>query len=354
LIAVASPAIAQSSPTDSAIKTSFGAFLDGYYAYDFGRPPKFDRPYTTQAARHNEFNIGLAFVEAKLDGPRIHGRVALQAGTAVQANYAGEPTNGSVSGPSVARFIQEAFAGYQLTGSLWIDGGIFFSWIGMESFISKDNLTYTRSLSADFTPYYVSGLKLTWTPSTRLTTLIAIVNGWQNISETNQDKAVGVRLDYSLSKVATFTYYGFLGNETGSRLRAFNGIGFKTKPASKFTVLANIDYGAQEKLEAAGNSTWWSAGLTGKLQVSPAVGLSARAERYRDPDQVIVVTGLPGTFNVSMASAGVELAAAESRFVWRNELRGMCAEDPVFPNRVSASGFSRHDWTGITSVGLSF
>jgi hypothetical protein len=184
--------------------------------------------------------------------------------------------------------------------------------------------------------------------------LLAVVNGWQNISETNQDKAVGIRLDYSAGQMATFSYYGFLGNETDSRLRAFNGIGLKTKPVANLTVQANIDYGTQEKLEVAGHSTWWSAGLTAKLQVSPTIGLSARTERYRDPDQIIVATGLPGTFNVSMASAGLDVSTADLRFLWRNEVRRMWADDPVFPNRVSASGFSRNNWSAVTSVGLSF
>src|SRR6266545_2105193 len=72
---------------DTAVSVVVGAFIDGYYAYDFGRPTDFDRPFTTQATRHNEFNIGLAYIDAKLAGPRIRGRLALQAGTAVQSNY---------------------------------------------------------------------------------------------------------------------------------------------------------------------------------------------------------------------------------------------------------------------------
>jgi hypothetical protein len=60
---------AQKSSTgspDTAVSVAFGAFVDGYYAYDFGRPRVIDRPFTTQAVRHNEFNVNLAYVEAKL------------------------------------------------------------------------------------------------------------------------------------------------------------------------------------------------------------------------------------------------------------------------------------------------
>jgi len=118
---------------DTATRITYGGFVDSYYAFDFGRPPTQDRSFasgnlfTTQPARHAEFNINLAFVEAKLDAPRLRGRVALQYGTSVQSNYLGEPTNGEISGPTASRHIQEAFAGYHVTPSLWVDGVIFFS-----------------------------------------------------------------------------------------------------------------------------------------------------------------------------------------------------------------------------------
>ena len=65
----------------------------------------------------------------------------MQAGTSVQANYASEPTLGTVSGPDLARNIQEAYVGYRVTDKLWIDEGIYFSHIGFESWISRDNWT---------------------------------------------------------------------------------------------------------------------------------------------------------------------------------------------------------------------
>ena len=132
------PAIAHATPADSTPKPviTFGAFIDTYFAWDFGQPDAFDRPYTTQPARHDEFNVNLAFLEAKLTGEKVRGRVALQAGTSVQANYAGEPNVGSVSGADLARIIQEAWVGVRVSPKLWVDGGIYFSPIGWEGFIS--------------------------------------------------------------------------------------------------------------------------------------------------------------------------------------------------------------------------
>jgi hypothetical protein len=344
------------SSSDTAVRVAIGGFLDGYYAYDFGRPANFDRPFTTQATRHNEFNIGLAYMEAKLIGPRIRGRLALQTGTAVQANYGAEPTVGVVSGPALSRFVQEAVAGYHVSPSLWIDAGIFFSHIGMESFISRDNLTYTRSLSADFTPFYETGAKITWQRSPKLAALFAVVNGWQNISENNQDKAFGMRLDYAPRSTTTFSYYDFFGNEASSgQLRVFNGVGLKTNLTRVLALQANFDYGTQQHADSSRTSHWYSSGLIGRLQVSPDLGLSMRIERYHDPDQVMIVTGVPASFSASLASVGFDVSPLHNlRLLWRSEARGTWGRNPVFPDRSVASGFSKNDYVIVTSLALTF
>jgi len=352
--AAGNTAAAQASP-DTAVTVSFGGFVDSYYAYDFGRPVNFDRPFTTQAVRHDEFNVNLAYVEAKVSGPRVRGRLALQAGTSVQSNYAGEPTIGTVSGPSLSRFIQEAVAGYQITPSLWVDGGIFLSHIGMENFTSRDNLTYTRSLSSDYTPFYQSGVKLTWQATPKLTALVTVVNGWQVISENNHDKAVGARLDYARSPSTTFSYYNFIGNEvSSSRLRVFNGVGFKSGLTPAFTLQGNFDYGTQQRA-LTGSDSWFSVGLIGKLQVTPVVGVSGRVERYQDPNQVIVVTGSPDGFKATTSSLGLDVSPlGNTRVLWRSELRGTWAGDPIFPNRSASTGVSKSNTLLVTSLALTF
>ena len=347
-------ASAQMRP-DTTVTVSFGGFVDGYYAYDFGRPVNFDRPFTTQPARHNEFNVNLGYVEAKVSGSRVRGRLALQAGTSVQSNYAGEPAIGTVSGPSLSRFIQEAVAGYQITPSFWIDGGIFLSHIGMESFISRDNLTYTRSLSADFTPYYEAGVKATWQATPRLSALVTVVNGWQNISENNQDKAVGARLDFARNPSTTLSYYNFIGNEAASnRLRVFNGVGFKSALTSAFTLQGNLDYGTQQRI-STGSDSWFSVGVIGRLQLTPVIGVSGRVEHYQDPDQVIVVTGSARGFKATTASLGLDVAPlSNTRVLWRSELRGTWAGNPIFVDRSASTGVSKNNAVLVTSLALTF
>lgn len=53
-------AVAQVAPAaDTALRVTCGAFADGNYACEFNRPASFGRAFTTQPARHVEFNVNL-------------------------------------------------------------------------------------------------------------------------------------------------------------------------------------------------------------------------------------------------------------------------------------------------------
>ena len=341
---------------DTAQKITFGGFIDGYYAFDFNRPSNFDRAYTTQPARHNEFNVNLAFVEAKIDAPGYWGRLALQTGTSVQSNYAGEPRNGSVSGPDLSRFIQEAFVGVRIADNVWVDGGIFLSHIGMESFISRDNPMYTRSLVADYSPYYESGARLTWQPSSALTAMFLVVNGWQNISETNSAKSFGVHLDYAPTSAMTYTYFNYFGNEapdtaTRTQYRFYNGVGLKGSVSSQLQVMAEADYGRQGHAGDPGTSTWSGGMLTGRYQAAPRAALIARVERYDDRDQAIIATGTAFGLRANGLSLGVDVAP-QPHVTWRTELRGLRGDHAVFPKRADSASTS--DAFVVSSLALTF
>lgn len=348
---------APAASRDTAVKVTVGGFVDGYYAFDFNRPPSIDRSYTTQPARHNEFNINLAYVEAKVDGARVHGRLALQAGTSVQSNYAGEPTIGVVSGSSLSRHLQEAFAGYRVADRLWIDGGIFFSHVGNETWVSRDNWTYSRSFVADFTPYYETGVRAIWQATPALTVTGVVVNGWQNISETNSDKAAGIRLDYALSRAVTVSYDNFFGNEqpdsVRSRLRMLNEALLKAQLTSAFGIELTADYGLQRRANGEGNDAFYIGAAVARYALSPKVALNGRAEYFSDRNGILtsVPPGADG-FRSGGASLGVDVIP-QSRLLWRTELRGFIARDRVFPNRSTANPFSKSDGFAVTSLALT-
>ncbi|PIQ20280.1 MAG: hypothetical protein COW65_15905 [Cytophagales bacterium CG18_big_fil_WC_8_21_14_2_50_42_9] len=134
---IASAALAQSDSASTASLT-FSGFADVYYGYDFNKPQTHERPgFLYNHNRHNEFNVNLAFLKATYNAEKVRGNLALMAGTYAQYNLAAEQ--------DLLRNIFEVNAGVRLADKLWLDAGIFSSHIGVESAVSKDNLTLTRS-----------------------------------------------------------------------------------------------------------------------------------------------------------------------------------------------------------------
>ena len=148
---------------------------------------------------------------------------------------------------------------------------MFFSHIGQESWISRDIPTYTRSLIADYTPYYSSGVKLFWQASPKLALHLHVVNGWQNISETNGDKSAGIRLEWSMSPSLLVGYSNFLGNElpdsVPSHVRFFNQ-GFAKATLGQTTWWLTLDYGVQDTPTVDG-ARWFGGAFTGACGCRP-------------------------------------------------------------------------------------
>lgn len=340
----------QAQAADTTARVRLSGFADVYYAFDMSRPADGDRRFTTQPARHNEANVNLAWLGATVVRPRVRARVALQAGTSVQSNYAGEPRNGSTSGPDVSQFIQEAVVGVKLADKLWVDGGIYLSYIGLESWSSSDNPTYTRSLVADYSPYYLAGAKLTWAASPTLTAQLHVINGWQNISENNRGKAIGARLDYAVTPSLTLIYANFIGNEVSpgepDRLRVFNQL------MAKGTLRRGLQWQTQMDVGRQAGNDWYGFAAVARQPITPTVALVGRVERYADPDQVIIDTNSPDGFVGNGASAGLDVLI-DAGVTWRSELRWIRTTAALYPEGASRVP-SRVNGVMVTSLSIAF
>jgi hypothetical protein len=328
---------------------TFGGFIDTYYAYDFNTPASRDRGYTTQPTRHNEFNLNLGFLDAKYASEEVRGRFALGTGTYMISNYAAEP--------DFLKNIYEANAGFNISGSWWLDAGIFASHIGFESAISKDNWNYSRSLMADYSPYYESGVKVTGNISDELFAGFFVLNGWQNIRENNDDKALGTQLQYKPCDDIVLNWSGFYGNEiedtdstSPSQIRIFNDFYAQIDITENFCVAAVLDIGFQEKAVEDGNSSWYAAALLARYTISPQWKIAARGEMYNDKDGVLVPTGTINNFQVTGASLNLDYAPADN-VVARIEGRILVSEDEIFQK--NRGGLFKTNSFIVTSLAVS-
>ncbi len=329
-----------------ATEVKLGGFVDTYYAYDFNRPLTQDRDYTTQAVRHNEFNLNLAYLEAKITDDRLRSRFALQTGTSVQSNYAAEPNIGSNSGASISRFIQEGYVGYQVTPNWWIDAGIMLSHIGMESWISKDNLTYLRSLVADYSPYYQAGIRNEIKINEQWSAQILLLNGWQNISENNSSKSVGMQLSYNPTSSLSFIYNNFIGRENG--FRHFHDFIMKASVSDFYTCWTQVDLGFQDTQSQT--HQWYGFSFINSFNLSPNVTLNVRGEYYSDPHQIIINTQSNAPFKAWGTSIGFDYKPIKN-LLYRFETRSLFAQDAIFQSK---SGNKNNQTVLALSVGLTF
>ena len=346
-LGAAVPLAAQQDSTRT--RAAISGFVDVYYAWDFGRPAEHDRPFVTQPVRHNEFNVNLAHLALALDRPSVRARLAIQAGTSVQANYAGEPRIGAISGPELIRHIQEATIGIKAGSSLWIDAGIYLSYIGWEGWVSATNPTYTRSLVAEFTPYYLSGARATWTAGKRVTIQAHLMNGWQNVSETNDGKAGGIRIDVTPSDRLTLVYANFLGKEqpaTGAPATRFFQQVMAKGSAGAMSWQAQVDVGTSDR------RSWYGWAAIASWPVTKTTAIATRIERYADPDQVIVSTGRPAGFAATGGSIGID-RTFPGGVLWRSEARWLRASDSLFASHGNPQS-ARSNLTLVTSFALTF
>lgn len=313
--------------TDSTKNITISGFVDAYYAFDFNKPQNHERPgFLYNHNRHNEFNVNLALLQVAYTADRVRGNLAVMAGTYTQYNLAAEP--------SMLKNIYEASVGVRLGRDIWLDAGIFPSHIGVESAISKDNYTLTRSLAAENSPYYESGVKVTYAAGSKWVFTGLVLNGWQNIQEPagNSGKAIGTQIQFRPTETILLNSSSFVGNEKpddAKQRRYFHNFYATFQLDPTWQVTAVFDIGAEEKLNSHKYNIWYTPVLLLHYRLSGKAALGARAEYYCDKNGVIINSGTPGGFKTSGYSLNLDYAPT-AQALMRLEGRLFNSKEAIF------------------------
>ncbi|MFT7033634.1 MAG: hypothetical protein ACJA2S_002142 [Cyclobacteriaceae bacterium] len=266
---------------------SWSAYLDAYYAYDFNKPSNHDRQYSNMAARHNEFNINHAYLLGVFENEKVRSEIGIQLGTYPDFNYAAEPSD-------FYRLIYKAYAGVKLGEGVWLDVGVFPGHTGYESVESLDNEIYTRALSTEYTPYYETGARITAELSEKMTLTGVVLNGWQNIGETNKSKAFGMNFNYQLSDAVELNYGNYFGDEgtrfTSSKYRVYNHFYIKHQTSDKFHYMLGFDHATQEPLSSNLTETFYFITIIAQYRFSEKFSVAWRFENADDNSQILIST----------------------------------------------------------------
>ncbi|MGS2764978.1 porin [Sinomicrobium sp. M5D2P9] len=326
-------------------------FMDVFYVYDFNHPgTDYRQPFFFNHNRHNEFNLNLGLVSLALEHEKYRANLAMQAGTYANDNYAAEP--------GVLKNIFEANIGISLNqkNNLWLDAGILPSHIGFESAVSMDNPTLTRSMLAENSPYFLTGARLTYTPSSTWELAVLVCNGWQRIErlQGNSLLSFGTRVTYSPGDGMTLNWSTFIGTDdpdSTRRMRYFNNVYGQFQLTDRLGITAGFDMGIQQKQKnSSAYDIWLSPVLIGQYTVNENWKTAIRAEYYQDKTGIIIPTGTANGFTTTGLSWNVDYAPIP----WmscRLEGRWLHSRDTVFETK---DGTSNNNFFIGTSIAVKF
>jgi hypothetical protein len=275
----AAPALADEPPP-----IAIHGFVDAYYAWNDNKPASHDSfiPGTgTTAKKSNAFDLNLAAVELVRDAKPLGFHLTLVAGTGADVVHAAEPT-------TTFRNIYQASVLYRVSDRLLLEAGIFPSHIGFEGYFSKDNWNYTRGWLGELSPYYQTGVHATYRFNEHWTGELHVLNGWQNIGENNEAKAVGAKIAFSDERLSA-SLNTLDGPELPNDNRHWRHFGdlittYKITPA--LSVGASIDRGRQA-LPGTAAANWLGLGAYSRYALDDRRALAFRVERFNDPDNGI-------------------------------------------------------------------
>jgi len=330
---------------------NLSGFLDVFYVYDFNQPQGTDRQaFLFNHNRHNEFNLNLGVVKFDITHSKYRANFAIQTGTYANDNYAAEP--------GLLKNIFEANIGISLNKkkNLWVDAGVLPSHIGFESAISMDNMTLTRSLLAENSPYFLTGAKLTYNPNDKWEISGLIVNGWQRIQrlEGNSLPSFGTQVNYSPTEKVTFNWSTFIGTDdpdTTRRMRFFNNFYGQFQFTDKFRLIAGFDIGAQQRAKnSIAYDLWFSPVLIGQATINKSWRTAVRAEYYQDETGIIVPTSTPNGFKTIGLSLNFDYSPTEN-IICRLEGRWLKSRDQIFETK---NALTDNNYIIATSIAIRF
>lgn len=324
-----SPALI-SAQDSSGAKLQFKAYLEVYYSYDLSKPSNHEKPpFFYNYNRHNELNLNLGYLKASYEDERIRANLALMAGTYVQANMSDEP--------AALRNIFEANGGCRLgKEQLWLDAGVFVSHIGLESVLGRDNWELTRSIVADNSPYYESGLRLSYQSKNEKLYLAGYyLNGWQRITriDGNQSPAFGSQLSYKPSKQLLLNWSSLAGNvypDSVKRWRYYNNFYAIAQLSPRFGITAAFDIGLEQKLTGSSDYAVWLAPLLIlQYKVSEKLKLAVRGEYFGDGEEVMITNPLAAGFYTTGYSSNIDFMPSK-HLLFRFEARALFSKSAYF------------------------
>lgn len=318
---------------------TFSGYCELYYSFDFDNHQTHEKPFFLyNHKRINEVNLNLAYAKVNYASAKLRSNLALMAGTYAQYNLATEP--------EMLRIIYEANVGIKLSKkhNLWIDAGIMPSHIGFESAVGADCWTASRSIVAENSPYYETGIKLTsTTKKENFFISLLLLNGWQHIQKPTgiNYPSFGLQLNYKPKDNLTLNYSNFIGTDKADTLnawRTYHNLYAIYQINKNWGLIGGFDLGGDKNQN--NQYAWWcSPVVIIRRSVNNSSFIALRGEYFKDEKQVLLQTNTNNGFQTFGVSLNYDYSVTKNALL-RVEGKRYSSKDKIFKQNKENSNYS--------------
>ena len=265
-------------------KITMSGYVSTYYAHytDTSGKEGFQK-FPTVAPRNDQFGLNIAEVSFKYSGNTFRGIFT--------THYGDIPVS---AWSQTYNYIQEAHIGVKLAKKLWFDAGFFRTHIGLESIQPRENMTVSLATVTYYEPYFLSGAKLTYQISDKLTVQLNAFNGYNTFIETNKNKAFGFSTVYEPTKNLSLTFNTITSDETPDYIskkhqRVYNNL-YGVYRSQKLTIGAEVNYGIGQHyglVDTNATASMFSALLAVKYSIRSKFSIYGRGEYFSDDNEML-------------------------------------------------------------------
>lgn len=274
-----------------------GGMVYGSYNYNFNNPDTKTNELRIFDTRANNFTLDLAQLAiAKQEDGGVGFMLKLDYGRTarfIQSDWNGD---GTFSNGTNNFALQEAYLTYTapLGKGLGLKAGKFVTLLGAEVIESPLNYNISRSFMFGFAiPFTHTGLLLSYPLHDMLSITGGIVNGWDNVMDSNKGKTGIASLGFTPMPALSLLLNGIYGAEQPDRGGSKRGVVdavLTVKPIDHLDLVLNYDYGTENDIPGLGDATW--QGIAGYVILGGALfnpdweafSLAQRAEWFSDED----------------------------------------------------------------------
>lgn len=313
-------------------------FISTAYEYNSNRPATGTSSFRVFDYNDDSFNLDVAELVVQMAPSKANEagfRVDFAAGKSI-------PRIAKTQDRSNTQFdVQQAFASYiaPLGSGLRFDVGKYVTHLGYELIEGYDgyNDNYSRSILFGYAiPFTHTGVKASYTFSTKVAGMVEVVRGWDLLRDNNPSKSVGAQL--TLTPVAPLSIWlnwiggHELADDNHTRRNVFDLVA-TLKPLGALTLGVNADYGIEKgtsRVDPGSDGRWRGIAGYATIAATSKLSITLRGETFHDDGGTRLGTDTRAILSEATVTPAYKFT---DHVLLRGELRYDKANQPILVNR---------------------